>query len=67
FEIVPLGGTAAAPDPLPGNRVATMNFVRIEGAWSDRQIEAVDRLFAAVEAEAFTKILARHGLRRPVN
>ncbi|MEM8739762.1 MAG: substrate-binding domain-containing protein [Planctomycetota bacterium] len=65
FEIVPLGGTAAAPEPLPGNRVAKLFAVRIRGDWTPRQAAATEALMELFASETFTEILERHHLRRP--
>lgn len=65
FEIVPLGGTASKPKPLPGNKIGTMFVVKIKGDWSKTQRKAADALVAAYQTEAFTKSLQHHGLRRP--
>jgi hypothetical protein len=65
FDIVPLGGTVEDPQPLPGNRVATLFAVRIKGTWTGAQVDARERLIALLKSPEFTTILERHGLRRP--
>ena len=65
FDIVPLGGTVEAPDPLPGNKVGVMRAVRIIGDWNHKQSLARDRLMAALQSPGFDSILANHGLDRP--
>ena len=71
FEIVPLGGTARDPQPLPGNRVATLFAVRIGatyapgGSWTATQQTAADRLLRAFRSTQFRDILLSHGLVQP--
>ena len=65
FDIVPLGGTVDNPDPVEGNRVATLFYVRIAGDWSPEQILAREALIDAFESPEFTAILNTYGLVRP--
>lgn len=65
FEIVPLGGTAEKPDPLPGNKVGVLSVVKIKGDWSEKQKAAQNKLVEAFQSDMFTKILASHGINRP--
>ncbi len=65
FEIVPLGGTAANPQPLPGNRIGQHFAVRINGTWNPTQLNARDQLMNAFASPAFTDILLRNGFTRP--
>jgi hypothetical protein len=65
FEVVPLGGTEAAPQPLPGTVIGTRLAVRIQGDWTPRQREARDLLLKSLLSEEFTAILEKHGLVRP--
>ena len=62
FDIVPLGGTADEPKPLPGNQVETLCAVRIRGDWSKRQKDAAEKLMELFKSRKFTAILKRHGL-----
>jgi len=64
FEIVPLGGTVADPQPVPGNQVGAHYLIRIKGNWSDKQINARERLIDSFNSPEFTAILERHGLKR---
>ena len=66
FDIVPLGGTVDAPDPVAGNRVATLFAIRIAGDWTPRQIDARERLINGFLSPEFTATLFQYGLRRPV-
>jgi hypothetical protein len=65
FDLVPLGGTEAAPQPLPGTLIGTRLAVRIQGDWTRRQREARDKLLKSLLSEEFTGILQKHGLVRP--
>ncbi len=65
FEIVPLGGTIDKPKPLEGNKVGVLQAVRIKGSWTPNQKKAQDELIKTFESEKFTKILKKHGIRRP--
>ena len=67
FEIVPLGGTVENPEPLPGNRVATMQAIRIDGNWTDQQIINRDNFFSAItDSVANSTLLEKFWLREPV-
>ncbi len=65
FEVAPLGGTLAAPQPLPGSVIGTRLAIRIQGDWTPRQREAREKLLACLLSEEFTGILEKHGLVRP--
>lgn len=65
FEIVPLGGTADKPEPLPGNKVAVQKAIRIKGNWNEKQLKAREKLIEALAAPEVAGILAKHGLRKP--
>jgi len=65
FEIIPLGGTAKEPKPVKGNKVGVLQAVKIKGAWSKNQKAAQEKLMQAFSADAFTKSLVKHGIRRP--
>ncbi|MEM7066022.1 MAG: substrate-binding domain-containing protein [Cyanobacteria bacterium P01_B01_bin.77] len=67
FEIVPLGGTEEEPQPLPGNRVATMFAIRIDGTWSPEQITNRDNFFSSITDVANNAaLLETYWLREPV-
>ena len=67
FEIVPLGGTVGEPQPLPGNRVATMQAIRIKGNWTTQQIINRDNFFFGITDTANNKTLIQQfWLREPV-
>jgi hypothetical protein len=65
FDIVPLGGTIADPQPLKGTIIGTRFVVRINGGWTPRQIEARDKLVQTLLSDDFTKILQNRGMLRP--
>ena len=67
FEIVPLGGTVAAPQPVLGNRVATMQAIRIDGPWTSQQeINRDNFFFAITDSAANAALLAQYWVRQPV-
>ena len=65
FDLVPLGGTISAPQPLPGTLIGTRFAIRIQGNWTPRQLEAREELLRTLLSEEFTEILNKRGLRRP--
>jgi hypothetical protein len=65
FDIVPLGGTVANPQPLKGTLIETRYVVRIKGDWTPRQIEAREKLVQTLLSDDFTKILEKRGMMRP--
>jgi hypothetical protein len=65
FDLVPLGGTVAAPRPLPGTLIGTRFAVRIKGNWTPKQQEARETLLQTLLSEEFTVILEKRGLVRP--
>ncbi len=67
FEIVPLGGTVADPQPLLGNRVGTMQAIRIAGTWTFQQEINRDNFFTAItDSTANSALLAQYWVREPV-
>lgn len=68
FEIVPLGGMADDPQPLLGNRVATMQAIRIAGDWTLEQRLNRDNFFSAItNSAANAALLAPFWVREPVS
>jgi hypothetical protein len=65
FDLVPLGGSAAASQPLPGTVITTRYLVRIKGKWTPRQLEAREKLAQTLLSEEFSRILEKRGLARP--
>ena len=67
FEIVPLGGTVEDPQPLLGNRVATMQAIRIAGPWTFQQGVNRDNFFSAItDPAANAVLLEQYWVREPV-
>ena len=67
FEIIPLGGTVEDPQPVLGNRVATMQTIRISGNWTDQQIVNRDNFFFGItDSAANATQLEQFWLREPV-
>lgn len=64
FEIVPLGGTIADPQPLPGNKISAPYAIRIKGNWTPVQQAATEKFMNALGSDAFTNILIKDGLTR---
>lgn len=69
FDIVPLGGTVDFPDPVKGNKQATLYIAKVkaeEGAeLNNDQYQAREELVKAYLSTEFDKILYKHGLLRP--
>ncbi len=65
FDLVPLGGSLADPQPLKGTVVQPRYVVRIQGNWTERQKEAREQLVETLLSPDFTKILEKRGLLRP--
>lgn len=66
FDIVPLGGTVESPEPLEGNRIATLFFIPINALnLTEEQSKARDNLMDAFMSEEFTQYLNEAGLVRP--
>ncbi len=67
FEIVPLGGTVENPEPLLGNRVATMQAIRIDDNWTPQQTINRDNFFFGItDSAANAALLKQFWLREPV-
>ena len=67
FEIVPLGGTVEDPQPFLGNRVATMQAIRIAGPWTMQQVINRDNFFFAItDPAANAALLDQFWVRPPV-
>ena len=66
FEIVPLGGTAEDPQPLPGNQVGAHFAVRIAGSWTSEQLTNRELLMQSLVSPQFGAILQEHGLLPPL-
>lgn len=65
FDIVPLGGTVENPQPLDGNKQATMFITRIKGELNNDQYQSREALINAYTSSEFDLILNNHGLLRP--
>jgi hypothetical protein len=65
FDLAPLGGSLADPQPLKGTVITTRYLVRIKGDWSHRQLEAREKLVETLLSPEFTRILEKRGLLRP--
>jgi hypothetical protein len=65
FDLVPLGGTVAEPQPLPGTLIGTRLAIRVQGEWTPKQKEARETLLQTLLSDEFTVILEKRGLVRP--
>ena len=64
-DLVPLGGTVDAADPLPGNRIGTFYAVRLDVPLTEAQSAIRDAFLRGPQSPVFTGILEEYGLRRP--
>ena len=62
FDIVPLGGPAHDPVPLPGTRYSEHAVVALAGEWSPAQRAAQSALIDTLLSAEFAAVLDRHGL-----
>ena len=66
LEIVPMGGTAEDPQPLPGNKVGTLHIAKVSGSFAKRTKDARDEVYNFLTIDPiWTQILADHGLTTP--
>lgn len=65
LEVVPLGGSVADPQPLPGTKTSIGYVVRVKGDWTARQKQARDILVDTLLSDDFTRALVQRGLQRP--
>lgn len=69
FDWVPLGGTKEAPSPVAGNKVGVFKIVALKSPagkrWTKKQKAATKALISSFNSKEFTRILEKHGLRRP--
>ncbi len=64
FDIVPLGGTIKKPAAVMGNKIGTLYVVRI-GAVGAKSRALRDDLIRLLKGPQFSRILSKHGLKRP--
>ena len=62
FDIVPLGGSIERPNPLPGNKIATLFLAKSNVELSDRQKQNSDAFMEAIENGNFEAYLSKHFL-----
>jgi hypothetical protein len=65
FDVAPLGGSVAEPQPLKGTVIGTRHVVRIKGDWTPEQIDAREKLIQTLLSNDFTQILEKRGMVRP--
>jgi hypothetical protein len=63
LEIVPLGGTATNPQPLPGNPVSTLEIAKVNGSYAKKVNDARDVLYDFfTTSPIWAQILIDHGI-----
>ena len=60
FEIVPLGGTVEAPEPLPGNKVGKLFVARVKTDLTARQQKAREAFMLEITDGSFDTYLLKH-------
>jgi hypothetical protein len=66
LEIVPMGGTADDPQPLPGNKVATLFIAKVNGTFPDKVVHARDLIYDFLTTSTvWSQILLDHGMVDP--
>jgi len=65
LEIIPLRATVETPEPIPGNRVATLYAVQIAGDWTPQQVEHQKAFIQALTEDSFQAILQKHHIDIP--
>ncbi|MHB8453115.1 MAG: substrate-binding domain-containing protein [Acidiferrobacterales bacterium] len=65
FDIVPIGGTVDNPQPLPGNVTGTTYIAKLNGPWTQQQLDARDHVWNEYMSYSFTQMLDQNGLKRP--
>ena len=66
LEIVPMGGTAEEPQPLPGNKVGTLFIAKVQGSFPAKVLGARDLIYDFLTSSSvWTQILADHGMIDP--
>ena len=65
LAIVPLGGTETNPQPLPGNRVATLEIAKVNGSYAKKVNDARNILYTFfTTSPVWQQILIDHGMLR---
>jgi hypothetical protein len=66
LEIVPMGGTAEAPQPLPGNKIGTLFVAKVSGTFPAKVSNARDLIYNFLTTSTiWSQILADHGMIDP--
>lgn len=66
LDIVPLGGTAQSPQPLPGNRVGTLHIGKVNGSFPQKVLDARDVVYDFLTMDTiWSRILQDHGMADP--
>jgi len=64
-NVLLVNGTPRKPDPLPGNHTEILYAIRIMGNWTEKQLNATEKLMELFQSQEFTSILGKYGLDRP--
>lgn len=66
LEIIPMGGTEANLQPLPGNRVGTLNIAKVNADFPQKVLDAREVVYSFLTASpVWTQIMADHGIVDP--
>ena len=65
LDIVPLGGTARNPQPLPGNKIATLFIAKVNDTYDQKVLDARNLIYDFLTTSpVWEKILIGHGMVR---
>lgn len=63
LEIIPLGGTVADPQPLPGNRVGAIKIAKVNGSYAKKINDARNVIYDFLTTSpVWDQILLKHGM-----
>lgn len=66
LEILPLGGTEEAPQPVAGNKIGALHIAKVSGTFSDKVSGARDLIYDFITASPiWTQIMDDHGMDDP--
>lgn len=66
LDIVPMGGTAEDPQPVPGNKVGTLFIAKVDGTFPTKVLNARDLIYNFITSSTiWTQILDDHGIDDP--
>lgn len=66
LAIIPMGGTEAAPKPLPGNKVGKLFIAKVSGNFPAKTLAARDMVYDFMtKSPVWTRIMDDHGMDDP--